>query len=73
MKIGLPLNWEASVGFTKWGTVYSLIWLAKAGLQGWNDKARLARPGWQGRIIKARTDQKGRIGKKGQRRQRIFK
>ena len=21
LKIGLPLNWKASVGFTKWGTV----------------------------------------------------
>ena len=21
LKIGLPLNWEAAVGFTKWGTV----------------------------------------------------
>ena len=71
LKIGLPLNWKASVGFTKWGTVYSLIWLAKAGWQGWNNKARLARPGWQGQVGKARSDQTGRIGKIGQRKQRV--
>ncbi len=62
MKIGLPLNWKASVGFTKWGTVIFSDLVSKG---------RLARPGWQGRIIKARSDQTGRIGKIGQRKQMI--
>ena len=42
-------NWDAPKmggrsGLYKMGdSAYSLIWLAKAGWQGWNDKARLAR------------------------------
>ena len=64
------------MGFTKWGTVIfsdlvSKGRLARPGWQGQVGKARLARPGWQGRIIKARSDQTGRIGKIGQRKQRI--
>ena len=39
LKIGLPLNWKASVGFTKWGTVIFSDLVSKG---------RLARPGWQG-------------------------
>ena len=51
LKIGLPLNWEAAVGFTKWGTVIfsdlvSKGRLARPGWQGQVDKARLTRPGW---------------------------
>ena len=36
-------------------------------------KVRLERSGWQGRIIKVTSNQKGRIGKIGQRKQRIKK
>ena len=43
MKIGLPLNWEAAVGFTKWGTVIFSDLVSKG---------RLARPGWQGQVGK---------------------
>ena len=38
LKIGLPLNWKAAVGFTKWGTVIFSDLVSKS---------RLARPGWQ--------------------------
>ena len=40
MKIGLPLNWEAAVGFTKWGTV---IFFGKARLASQVGKTRWAR------------------------------
>ena len=45
MKIGLPLKWEAAVGFTKWGTVIFSDLVSKG---------RLARPGWQDQVGKAR-------------------
>jgi len=48
--------------FTKWGRVIFSDLICKG---------KIARPGWQGRIIKARSDQTGRIGKIGQRKQRI--
>ena len=50
MKIGLPLNWEAAVGFTKWGTVIFSDLVSKG---------RLARPGWQGQVGKARLARPG--------------
>ena len=43
MKIGLPLNWEAAVGFTKWGTVIFSDLVSKGRLARPNGKARLAR------------------------------
>ena len=45
LEIGLPLNWEAAVGFTKWGTVI---------LSDLVCKGRLARLVWQDQIGKAR-------------------
>ena len=45
MKIGLPQNWEAAVGFTKWGTVMFSDLVSKG---------RLARPDWEGQVGKAR-------------------
>ena len=52
LKIGLPLNWEAAVGFTKWGIVIFSDMVAKAGWQGWIDKSRSTRSDWQGRVGK---------------------
>ena len=39
LKIGLSLNWEAAVGFTKWRTVIFSDLVSKG---------RLAKPDWQG-------------------------
>ena len=43
MKIGLPLNREAAVGFAKWGIVIFSDPVSKG---------RLARSDWQGRVGK---------------------
>ena len=45
LKIGLPLNWVAAVGFTKWGTVIFSDLVSKG---------RLARLDWQDQIGKVR-------------------
>ena len=42
LKIGLPLNWEAAVGFTKWGTVIFSDLVSK-GWQGQVGKVELSR------------------------------